>query len=165
MRRHLVLPTQLIHVMESHVQILIIAISFLDKYIAGRGSWRLLSGNRAKVQGEDVEDPQWIALDRVDLLCQCHQIHSINQLGSPMARSLDEVLASVPKDDRWKLDKEIDFEHSNAPNDVTTVPKHLGKIADSMTGWEGAIADHLGLSEADRNDIRERNSREPKLQR
>ena len=86
----------------------------------------------------------------------------INQLGSPMARSLDEVLASVPKDDRWKLDEEIDFEHRNAQGNL--VPKHLGKIADSMTDWEGPIADHLDLSEADRSDIRERNSREPKLQ-
>ena len=80
-----------------------------------------------------------------------------------MARSLEEVLASVPAVDRWKLDKEIDFEHRNARSQI--IPKHLGRIAESMTDWEGDIADHLDLSESDRNDIRERNSREPKLQR
>ena len=79
-----------------------------------------------------------------------------------MAKTFDEVVASVPQVNRWKLDKEIDFEHRNAEGDVT--PKHLGRIADSMTDWEGDIADHLDLSDIDRNDIRERN-REPKLQR
>ena len=80
-----------------------------------------------------------------------------------MARTLDDVVSSVPEDDRWKLDKEIDFEHKNAEGDV--IPKHLGRIADSMTAWEGTIADHLDLTEPDRSDIRERNIREPKLQR
>ena len=80
-----------------------------------------------------------------------------------MARSLDEVMATVPRDNRWKLDEEIDFDHRDARNQV--IPEHLGRIADSMTDWEGDIADHLGLSEPDRSDIRERNIREPKLQR
>ena len=81
-----------------------------------------------------------------------------------MARiSMDEVVASVPTVDRWKLDGEIDFEHRDSRGQV--IPKHLGRIAESMTDWEGDIADHLGLSDSDRSDIRERNSREPKLQR
>ena len=81
-----------------------------------------------------------------------------------MARiSMDKVVASVPTVDRWKLDKEIDFEHRDSRGHV--IPQHLGRIAESMTAWEGDIADHLGLSEPDRSDIRERNSREPKLQR
>ena len=29
------------------------------------------------------------------------------------------------------------------------VPKHLGQIADSMSEWEGRIADELGLKNAD----------------
>ena len=28
-------------------------------------------------------------------------------------------------------------------------PLHLGKIADSMYEWEGAVADHLGLTQVD----------------
>ena len=75
-----------------------------------------------------------------------------------MARILDEVVASVSTNDRWKLDKEIDFEHRDARGHV--IPEHLGRIADSMTDWEGDVADNLDLSEPDRSDIRERNSRE-----
>ena len=80
-----------------------------------------------------------------------------------MARSLENVLSSVPDANRWKLDREIDFEHRDARGQV--IPHHLGRIADSMTDWEGAIADHLGLSETDRSDIREMYSSKPKLQR
>ena len=79
-----------------------------------------------------------------------------------MPRSLENVLSSVPDTNRWRLDQEIDFEHRDAKGQV---PHHLGRIADSMTEWEGAIADNLGLSEPDRSDIKERNFREPKLQR
>ena len=80
-----------------------------------------------------------------------------------MSKSLDDILFSVPDVDRWELDKEIDVEHRDAKGQV--IPHHLGRIAESMTDWEGVIADHLGLSEPDRSDIRERNPREPKLQR
>ena len=65
---------------------------------------------------------------------------------------LDDLLSSVPLANHWKLDKEIDFEHRDAEGQP--IPKHLGKIADSMTDWEGAVADCLGLSESVRNDIR-----------
>ena len=80
-----------------------------------------------------------------------------------MSRSLDAVLSSVPDANRWKLDREIDFEHRDERGQL--IPQHLGKMAESMTDWEGAIADHLGLSEPDRNDIRDKNPREPELQR
>ena len=80
-----------------------------------------------------------------------------------MSRSLDAVLSSVPDANRWKLDREIDFEHRDERGQL--IPRHLGKMAESMTDWEGAIADHLGLSEPDRSDIRDKNPREPKLQR
>ena len=79
-----------------------------------------------------------------------------------MARSLDDVVTSVSTDYGWKLDKEIDFEHRDARGHV--IPEHLGRIAESMTDWEGAIADHLGLSEPDRNGIRQGHTGEPKLQ-
>ena len=80
-----------------------------------------------------------------------------------MARSVDDVVASVPADIRWKLDDEVDFEHRTAGGQV--VPKHLGKIAESMMNWEGTIADHLGLSDQDRSDIKMSNIGKPKLQR
>ena len=78
-----------------------------------------------------------------------------------MARSLDAILFSIPDANRWKLDREIDF--GDARGQV--IPQHLGRIAASMVDWEGAIADHLGLSEADRSDIRDKNPREPAQQR
>lgn len=80
-----------------------------------------------------------------------------------MARSLDEVIASVPPVNRWKLDQEIDFENKDVRGQV--IPKHLGKIAQPMTDWEGAVADNLCLTDADRSDIKERNRFSPALQR
>jgi hypothetical protein len=80
-----------------------------------------------------------------------------------MSRSLEAVLSSVPDANRWKLDREIDFEHRDDRGQL--IPQHLGKIAESMTDWEGAIADHLGLSEPDRSDIRDKNPTQLKLQR
>ena len=80
-----------------------------------------------------------------------------------MSRSLDAVLSSVPDANLWKLDREIDFEHRDERGQL--IPRHLGKMAESMTDWEGAIADHLGLSEPDRSDIRDKNPRQPELQR
>ena len=80
-----------------------------------------------------------------------------------MSRSLDAVLSSVPDANRWKLDREIDFEHRDERGQL--IPRHLGKMAESMTDWEGAIADHLGLSDAVRSDIRDKNPRQPELQR
>ena len=75
---------------------------------------------------------------------------------------LAKILASVPQANRWKLDKEIDFEHKFKGQ---TIPKDLGKIAHSMTEWDGAVADCLGLSDADRSDIKERNRSIPAMQR
>ena len=78
-------------------------------------------------------------------------------------RSLENVLSSVPDANRWKLDREIDFEHRDVRGEV--IPHHLGRIANSMTNWEGVIADLLGLSETDRSDIREKCPSKPQLQR
>jgi hypothetical protein len=65
------------------------------------------------------------------------------------ARTLSEITASVPAAVRWKLDQEIDFEHGG-------VPQHLGRIADVMSEWQGIVADQLGLSRADTEEILER---------
>ena len=77
-------------------------------------------------------------------------------------RTLSEIVASLPAAARWKLDQEIDFEHRDIRGLV--IPKHLGKIADVMD-WQGDVADQLGLSAADRNDIVERYKSSQKLQR
>ena len=55
------------------------------------------------------------------------------------------------------LDKEIDFCHSG-------VPKHLGRLADSMAEWEGRIAEELGLSAADVASIKMKYPSDIKLQ-
>ena len=80
-----------------------------------------------------------------------------------MPRSLDAVLSSVPDANRWKLDREIDFEHRNERDQL--IPRHLGKMAESMTDWEGVIADHLDLSEPDRSEIKYKYPKELELQR
>ena len=46
------------------------------------------------------------------------------------------------------LDQVIDSDHSG-------VPRHLSQIADSMYEWEGAVADSLGLHQADVAEIKE----------
>ena len=55
------------------------------------------------------------------------------------------------------LDKEIDFCYKG-------VPKHLGRIADSMAEWQGPIADELGLTEADVASITTKHPSNLKLQ-
>ena len=80
-----------------------------------------------------------------------------------MSRNLEDVLSSIPDANRWKLDQEIDFQHRDERGQV--IPQHLGRIAESMVDWKGVIADHLGLTEADRSDIREKNPSRPSLQR
>ena len=79
------------------------------------------------------------------------------------SRSLSEIIASVPPALQWKLDKEVDFEHKNASG--LAVPKDLGRIAASMTEWEDAVSDCLGLTEPEKYDIKEKNTTKPSLQR
>ena len=76
---------------------------------------------------------------------------------------LVDLTASIPEVNRWKCDREIDFENVDIRG--RTVPLHLGQIASDMTDWEGAIADNLGLTEADKADIMDRFHRKPSLQR
>ena len=78
-------------------------------------------------------------------------------------RSLADLIASIPKVNRWKLDKEIDFENRDLRG--RTVPLHLGRIAADMTDWEDSIADNLGLTATDKADIMEKFHRKPSLQR
>lgn len=56
--------------------------------------------------------------------------------------TIDDYCDLVPEVNRWKLDKELDFEHGG-------VPKHVERIASSMDEWEGGVATGLGLSKVD----------------
>ena len=57
---------------------------------------------------------------------------------------------------RCNLDQLIDF--------GSKALKHLGKIADSMSAWEGKIADELDLAPADVEAIKKKHPNELKLQ-
>lgn len=74
-----------------------------------------------------------------------------------------DLIASIPASNRWKVDREIDFENTDIRG--RTVPQHLGRIAAEMTNWEDTIGDLLGLTATDRADIVEKYSRKPSLQR
>lgn len=78
-------------------------------------------------------------------------------------RKMEELIASIPVNNRWKVDKEIDFENTDIRG--RTIPQHVGRIAAEMTNWEDTIADLLGLTATDRADIMERHPRKPSLQR
>ena len=56
-----------------------------------------------------------------------------------------------------RLDQELDFENPG-------VLLHLGKIAESMYEWEGAVADHLGLTKVDVEAIKMKHPGELRLQ-
>ena len=58
---------------------------------------------------------------------------------------------------RPKLDQELDFENEGVSRD-------LGTIADFMLEWEGSIAEHLDLTQADICAIQYRYPREFKMQ-
>ena len=51
-----------------------------------------------------------------------------------------------------RLDEVLDSGHGG-------VPLHLGQIADSMSEWEGSVADQLGLGSADVAAIKQENSK------
>ena len=55
------------------------------------------------------------------------------------------------------LDQVIDSDHGG-------VLRHLGQIADTMYEWEGAVADNLGLHQADVAEIKEAHAGKLKLQ-
>ena len=78
-------------------------------------------------------------------------------------RKLAELVASIPESNRWKVDEAIDFENKDIRG--RTVPQHLGQIAAVMTNWEGTVADLLGLTDTDTDDIAGKYPRKPLLQR
>ena len=47
---------------------------------------------------------------------------------------------------------------------LSDASKHLGQIAESMYEWEGLVADQLGLSLADVNEIKTQHPMKLKLQ-
>lgn len=71
----------------------------------------------------------------------------------PSLPTLPTFLLSMLSD---KLNLVIDFENRSS--------KHLGRIADSMSEWEGRIADELDLTPADVAAIKAKYPNELKLQ-
>jgi hypothetical protein len=84
-------------------------------------------------------------------------------MSQSIQRRMADLIASIPASNQWKVDREIDFENTDIQG--RTIPQHLGKISAEMTNWDGEIADFLGLTRADREDIMERYPRKPPLQR
>ena len=74
------------------------------------------------------------------------------------ALSVKQKAAVLSEDEtRNKLKRTLDSDNGG-------VPKHLGQIADSMSEWEGRIADELGLTKADVNHIKSKHAQDLKLQ-
>ena len=63
----------------------------------------------------------------------------------------------VISDEPTCLDQVVDYSSGG-------VPIHLGKIADSMSEWEGSIAEQLGLTPADVAAINTKHPSELRLQ-
>ena len=81
------------------------------------------------------------------------------------AAAVDAYFKSIriPESRLWILDSKIDFSNTNSNGE--TIPRHLGRIAETITGqWESSIGDELGLSVSDRNTIRRKHTDEPVMQ-
>lgn len=55
---------------------------------------------------------------------------------------------SIPDEQRWKLDKTLDFDHSG-------VQIHLDEIASAIDEWEESLATKLELTKVDVASIKE----------
>ena len=64
----------------------------------------------------------------------------------------------VVSDEPTCLDQVVDYSSGG-------VPIHLGKIADSMSEWEGSIAEQLGLTSAEVAAIKTEHSSKLQLQK
>ena len=64
----------------------------------------------------------------------------------------EDPRSTIPDSKRWILNKRIDFLNNNERGQ--TVPRDLGKIAESVVEWDGAVGDELDLSTEDRIYIR-----------
>ena len=67
-------------------------------------------------------------------------------------------MSSLPASARDHLNKELDWDRGG-------VDKDLIKIAHHMLDWEEQLSSHLGLTQVDIRDIKERNPQKPELQR
>ena len=68
------------------------------------------------------------------------------------------VGGALPQQLDCKLDWVLDAENHG-------VSKHLGRIADSITEWEGRIAEELELSDADIESIKQKHQSNLALQK
>ena len=74
-------------------------------------------------------------------------------------QQMKEYVDTIPPNNRWKLDKQLDFENAGRED-------HLIEIAEEMTNWEEDLVAKLGLKQRDVNDIKRGQHRDnPRLQR
>ena len=73
---------------------------------------------------------------------------------SRLQREFEDPRSTIPDSKRWILNKRIDFLNNNVRGQ--TVPRDLGKIAESVVEWDGAVGDELDLSREDRVYIKEK---------
>ena len=74
-----------------------------------------------------------------------------------MDKSYSEYVNLIPLQNRFKLDKTLDYEHNRVEKDLT-------EIAGFFVDWESK-ASHLGLTNVDISDIKETYRSKPELQR
>ena len=101
--------------------------------------------------------------DSLQSKCICMFVKSVDLLRyHNQTETVEEIIGSIPSANWWKLDKEIDRLNEQEER----IPRHLGTIASSMINWEGCIADELGLTEPEREDIVQgRYALKPEMQR
>ncbi len=68
-----------------------------------------------------------------------------------------EYVSSIPASNRYKLQKQLDFEHE--------VEEHLGVIADSMINWREKLATPLELNPVNVDTIVKDNQNNVTLQK
>ena len=67
-------------------------------------------------------------------------------------------ISRIPKENRYMLQRKLDFQHGG-------VEKHLNKIADAFVNWNENLADLMGLTRIERDDILTVYANRPILQR
>ena len=79
--------------------------------------------------------------------------------GGTVEQQMKEYVDTIPLKNRWKLDKQLDFENDGRED-------HLIKIADEMTNWQEDLVAKLGLKQRDVSDITGgQHKNNPRLQR
>ena len=71
--------------------------------------------------------------------------HRISTLPGHDVPTYEDYIHCIPKENHWKLDKMLDYEHNN-------IDLHLGELATVFDEWED-IAPLLGLTSTEVGDV------------